>query len=149
MKGSRASGKSLAGKKAARSSGRGGLIIDKSHIGLPSLNGVRVPLVDDLEESRDLVLVPTQLYFNPLPATKDEALAIKALFPKASLLQQEDATETALKQAAGPQILHVATHGFFLDYQGPSPAEASSPQRLFVWNYSTRFITGKSLHDSV
>jgi CHAT domain-containing protein/Tfp pilus assembly protein PilF len=127
MKGSRASGKSLAGKKAARSSGRGGLITDKSHIGLPSLNGVRVPLVDGLEEARDLVLVPTQLYFNPLPATKDEALAIKALFPKASLLQQEDATETALKQAAGPQILHVATHGFFLDYQGPSPAEADQP----------------------
>ena len=113
MKGSRAYGKSLAGKKAARSSRRGGLIIDKS--------------VDDLEEARDLVLVPTQLYFNPLPSTKDEALAIKALFPKASLLQQEDATETALKQAAGPQILHVATHGFFLDYQGPSPAEADQP----------------------
>jgi CHAT domain-containing protein len=91
MRGSRASGKSLAGKKAQ-------------------------PQID-----------PTQIYFQPLPYTEDEALAIKALFPKASLLQQENATETALKQAAGPQILHVATHGFFLDYQGPSPAEADQP----------------------
>jgi PAS domain S-box-containing protein len=33
----------------------GGLIIDKSHTGLPSLNGVRVLLVDDLEDARDLV----------------------------------------------------------------------------------------------
>jgi CHAT domain-containing protein len=56
---------------------------------------------------------PTQLYFQPLPATRYEALAIKALLPQASVLQQEQASETALKGARGPQILHIATHGFF------------------------------------
>jgi CHAT domain-containing protein/Tfp pilus assembly protein PilF len=71
---------------------------------------------------------PTQLYFYPLPSTEDEALAIKALLPKASLLEEEEATETALKRAAGPEILHIATHGFFLDYQRPSPAEADQPR---------------------
>jgi CHAT domain-containing protein/Tfp pilus assembly protein PilF len=71
----------------------------------------------------------TQFYFYPLPSTEDEALAIKALLPKASLLEEEEATETALKQAAGPEILHIATHGFFLDYQAPSPAETYQPQR--------------------
>jgi CHAT domain-containing protein/Tfp pilus assembly protein PilF len=65
---------------------------------------------------------PARLYFAPLPATEDEALAIKAILPKASLLDQADATETALKHTSGPKILHIATHGFFLDYQGPSPA---------------------------
>jgi PAS domain S-box-containing protein len=40
---------------AAPGSAHGGLIIDKSHPGLPSLNGVRVLLVDDLEDARDLV----------------------------------------------------------------------------------------------
>ncbi len=55
-------------------------------------------------------------------------MAIKALLPQASLLQQEDATETALKQANRPQILHIATHGFFLDYKGPSPAEVDQPR---------------------
>jgi CHAT domain-containing protein/Tfp pilus assembly protein PilF len=71
---------------------------------------------------------PTRLYFSPLPATEDEALAIKAILPKASLLEQEDATETALKHASGPNILHIATHGFFLDYKGPSPAEPGQPR---------------------
>jgi CHAT domain-containing protein/Flp pilus assembly protein TadD len=70
---------------------------------------------------------PTKLFFTPLPSTEDEALAIRAILPKASLLQQEEATETALKKASGPKILHIATHGFFLDYQEPALKENSSP----------------------
>jgi CHAT domain-containing protein/Tfp pilus assembly protein PilF len=66
---------------------------------------------------------PTQFFFRPLPATEDEALAIKAVLPKASVLQQEDATEAALKQARGPQILHIATHGFFLNNQEAPAAD--------------------------
>jgi CHAT domain-containing protein/Tfp pilus assembly protein PilF len=66
---------------------------------------------------------PTQFFFRPLPATEDEALAIKALLPKALVLRQEDATEAALKQARGPRILHIATHGFFLNNQ-EAPAAA-------------------------
>jgi CHAT domain-containing protein/Flp pilus assembly protein TadD len=65
---------------------------------------------------------PTQLFFQPLPATEDEALAIKALLPKATVLRREEATETALKQVNRPQILHIATHGFFLNHQDPTPA---------------------------
>jgi CHAT domain-containing protein/Tfp pilus assembly protein PilF len=64
-----------------------------------------------------------QIFFQPLPATEDEALAIKAMLPKASVLRREEATETSLKQASRPQILHIATHGFFLEYQAPAPAE--------------------------
>jgi CHAT domain-containing protein len=71
---------------------------------------------------------PTQIFFQPLPATEDEALAIKALLPNASVLHREDATETALKQARGPQILHVATHGFFINKQESSPAEDNPPR---------------------
>jgi CHAT domain-containing protein len=66
---------------------------------------------------------PRQAYFRPLPATEDEALAIKALLPKASVLRREEATETALKQARGPRILHIATHGFFIDDQGTTQPE--------------------------
>jgi CHAT domain-containing protein/Tfp pilus assembly protein PilF len=71
---------------------------------------------------------PTLIFFQPLPATEDEALAIKALLPNASVLQREDATETALKQARGPKILHIATHGFFLNKLGNSPAEDNPPR---------------------
>jgi CHAT domain-containing protein/Tfp pilus assembly protein PilF len=69
---------------------------------------------------------PAQFFFQPLPATEDEALAIKALLSQASLLRREDATETALKQAKRPQILHIATHGFFIDYQEPSSEKNAS-----------------------
>jgi CHAT domain-containing protein len=65
----------------------------------------------------------TQIFFQPLPATEDEALAIKAVLPKASVLQREDATEAALKRARGPRILHIATHGFFFNNQEPSTAD--------------------------
>jgi CHAT domain-containing protein/Flp pilus assembly protein TadD len=68
---------------------------------------------------------PKQIFFQPLPATEDEALAIKAVLPKASVLRRDEATETALKQADRPQILHIATHGFFFDYQEPTPAESA------------------------
>ncbi|HKX26875.1 MAG TPA: CHAT domain-containing protein, partial [Blastocatellia bacterium] len=55
------------------------------------------------------------LLFRPLPGTQGEALAIKAVMPEASLLLRGAATEAALKQARSPRILHIATHGFFLD----------------------------------
>ncbi|HKX32320.1 MAG TPA: CHAT domain-containing tetratricopeptide repeat protein [Blastocatellia bacterium] len=58
-----------------------------------------------------------RIFFRPLPGTKNEALAIKAILPEASLLLRGRATETALKQARAPQILHIATHGFFLNDQ--------------------------------
>jgi CHAT domain-containing protein/Tfp pilus assembly protein PilF len=71
---------------------------------------------------------PAHIFFQSLPATEDEALAIKALLPNASLLQREDATETALKQTRGPRILHIATHGFFLNKQENPPSEDNPPR---------------------
>src|SRR5262249_35701321 len=64
-----------------------------------------------------------QIFFQPLPATEDEALAIKAVLPKTTVLLREQATEAALKQARAPRILHIATHGFFLSDQETPPAE--------------------------
>jgi CHAT domain-containing protein/Tfp pilus assembly protein PilF len=57
------------------------------------------------------------LFFRPLPGTKGEALAIKAVLQEASVLLQQEATEAALKRARAPRILHIATHGFFLGDQ--------------------------------
>lgn len=54
------------------------------------------------------------LFFTPLIGTKQEARSIQTIFPEAVLLDGAQATESALKQAAAPQILHIATHGFFL-----------------------------------
>jgi CHAT domain-containing protein/Tfp pilus assembly protein PilF len=66
---------------------------------------------EDDRRSRDL----NQLYFTPLPGTAKEAEAIASLLADATLLTQAQATENALKQVTAPNILHIATHGFFLE----------------------------------
>jgi CHAT domain-containing protein/Tfp pilus assembly protein PilF len=72
--------------------------------------------------------------FTPLPGTAEEARELKAILPQATVLTKGQATEAALKQANGPSILHVATHGFFLNDvpAGPRASAASRAQRLFV-----------------
>lgn len=54
-------------------------------------------------------------YFPTLPGTADEARALAAALPGAEVYVQTQATETVLKQARAPRLLHVATHGFFLE----------------------------------
>jgi hypothetical protein len=60
--------------------------------------------------------------FEPLPGTAAEARAIKQVVPDATIYQGDRATETMLKAVAGPRILHLATHGFFLEDQVPAQA---------------------------
>jgi CHAT domain-containing protein/Tfp pilus assembly protein PilF len=57
----------------------------------------------------------SSIYFAPLMGTELEAREIKSLFPKARVLVREEATEPSLKRAVAPRILHIATHGFFLE----------------------------------
>ena len=61
--------------------------------------------------------------WTPLTATKEEAAAIIPLLNNPLLLEGKDATENALKQSFRPQILHIATHGFFK----PDLAEVAPP----------------------
>ncbi len=63
----------------------------------------------------------SQLQFGPLAATATEAAALGQLLPTAQVLTETQATETAIKNLRSPRILHLATHGFFLQPQ-PSPA---------------------------
>ena len=75
-----------------------------------------------------------QTYFSPLPDTAIEAAELKALLSDATVLTRNEATETALKKAMAPEILHIATHGFFLE---PAKRESGDPapttsQRLLL-----------------
>jgi CHAT domain-containing protein/Tfp pilus assembly protein PilF len=56
-----------------------------------------------------------QLRFSPLPGTAAEAEAIAPMLLGVTLLTGSQATENALKQLQSPKILHIATHGFFLN----------------------------------
>ena len=63
----------------------------------------------------------SELYFAPLDGTAQEADAIRRLFPDANLLTGKGATKSALKQTVAPRILHIATHGFFLQTSQAAP----------------------------
>ena len=65
-----------------------------------------------------------RMRFAPLPGTKAEAKAIKATLNKntVSEYQENKATEATLMKIKEPHILHIATHGFFInDNTIPNP----------------------------
>jgi len=61
------------------------------------------------------------LSFGALPGTETEVTELETLFQETALpvdvLTGRQATETQVKQAQAPSILHIATHGFFLPDQ--------------------------------
>jgi CHAT domain-containing protein/Tfp pilus assembly protein PilF len=65
------------------------------------------------------------LTFNSLLNTEDEAAAIAPLFPNSTIISQSQATENVLKRLDSPNILHIATHGFFLEIVPPEPSDDS------------------------
>jgi CHAT domain-containing protein/Tfp pilus assembly protein PilF len=56
----------------------------------------------------------------PLPGTRQEAQSIQRLLPQAQLFLGPDATKQRLLHLPTPGILHLATHGFFLE-NSPTP----------------------------
>ena len=62
--------------------------------------------------------------YERLPGTAAEADVLKKVIADASVLTGTAATETAAKKVAGPRILHIATHGFFLQ---DLPGESEDP----------------------
>lgn len=83
-----------------------------------------IPADPDSERRFDF----TKLVIKPLPYTAEEAKDLKRILPDARVLMGIQATEAALKQVAGPRLLHVATHGFFLPRD--AQAERSVPKRM-------------------
>jgi len=64
----------------------------------------------------------SELYFAPLSGSATEGRAIKALFPDATLLMGVRATKATVARVKAPRILHIASHGFFLNGAGPAGA---------------------------
>jgi CHAT domain-containing protein/Tfp pilus assembly protein PilF len=58
-----------------------------------------------------------EFFFSPLPYAVQEGEALRALLPGATLLTKREATKAALSQIHSPRLLHIATHGFFLEDQ--------------------------------
>jgi CHAT domain-containing protein len=70
------------------------------------------------------------VYFAPLAGTADEARSIKSLFPEAEVLTGRQATKAALKRVEAPRVLHIATHGFFLNDAGDSANAAPGARAI-------------------
>jgi CHAT domain-containing protein/Tfp pilus assembly protein PilF len=79
----------------------------------------------------------SRVFFGPLPGVGDEVRALRGLLPEAEFLTGARATKAALKRVRGPSILHVATHGFFLQGDprpaAPEAARAKDATRLGKW----------------
>jgi CHAT domain-containing protein len=89
--------------------------------------------------ARDL----SHVYFAPLSGTGGEARIIKSLFPAARVLTGTYATKAELAHVNAPSILHIATHGFFLQEAagdaGPAandraPASRASRETVAIQN---------------
>jgi CHAT domain-containing protein/tetratricopeptide (TPR) repeat protein len=89
--------------------------VARAHQGPPTI--VADPLFGNLEKYRRSRAADeaSTMSFVPLGSTAAEARAIKRLFPEASLLMKRQATKAALQQLQAPRLLHIASHGFFLD----------------------------------
>ncbi|HEY3770384.1 MAG TPA: CHAT domain-containing protein, partial [Candidatus Angelobacter sp.] len=57
----------------------------------------------------------SRIYFAPLHGTKAEAQAIHSLFHQARIFTGDQVTKATLLGLNAPGILHIATHGFFLE----------------------------------
>ena len=64
------------------------------------------------------------LYFAPLLGSALEGRAIKALFPEATLLTGRRATKSTIARLSAPSILHIASHGFFLEDDASGGSES-------------------------
>ncbi len=65
----------------------------------------------------------SETYFAPLSGTEQEGKTIQTLFPESTLLTGTKATKDALKQTKSPKILHIASHGFYLEDKEKTDSE--------------------------
>lgn len=106
------SGRDLLRMQVPRESKNTPLVIANPAFGEPDSTQIaKVTKRQSITATRNL----SDTYFAPLAGTIQEARSIQMLFPEAKSLTESQATESALKQLNAPKILHIATHGFFLE----------------------------------
>lgn len=74
----------------------------------------------------------SKVFFTPLPGTAEEVTALSSIIPDAKTLTKSEANEAALKKISSPSILHIATHGFFLEDIPQTPRGESRGLRLTI-----------------
>jgi CHAT domain-containing protein len=85
----------------------------------------------DVPLSRQVPVIFSEINYDrstnyPTLATAAETTEIQRIFPNAELKRDRAATKAALQKIQAPQILHLATHGFFK----PAPNNPENPKQL-------------------
>jgi CHAT domain-containing protein len=104
------------------------VVADPSFDGTETGEVSHTPSARAQSATRSMVLSDNSgsVYFAPLKGTRAEAQEIHSLFPQAHIFTGTHATKATLLGLNAPGILHIATHGFFLE--GPKKnEEANSP----------------------
>jgi CHAT domain-containing protein len=105
------SGRDLLRLKVSRDSNNPAVVLADPRFGEPQLIASRVGANGNTKVQLD----HSQVFFGPLPGVGAEVRALKELLPRAIFLTKAEATKAALKGVRAPRILHIATHGFFLE----------------------------------
>jgi CHAT domain-containing protein len=127
------SGRDLLRLQMARQSRNAPLVLADPVFGEPGgvqMSKAEIPAKGRLKRDRLLRSVTTgsdlsEVYFARLEGTSQEAGAIRSLFPDSVVMTGTQATESTLKQAAAPRLVHIATHGFFLEPNTPTGPQAA------------------------
>jgi CHAT domain-containing protein len=72
----------------------------------------------------------------PLPGTRKEAESIQRLLPKAQVFLGLEATKQRLLHLPTPAVLHIATHGFFLE-DDPIPEDSRAVGHIYALDEGT------------
>jgi len=88
--------------------------------------------VNEAEIKRTSGKRSADLYFTPLPGTLEEGKRIETIFREnnqnVTLYKFEESTEKSLFKLNSPKILHIATHGFFLETDEKTAPKAGEQQ---------------------
>ncbi|HEX8351737.1 MAG TPA: CHAT domain-containing protein, partial [Pyrinomonadaceae bacterium] len=109
------SGRDLLRMRAKRESRSGPVVLADPDFGEPALVASLVGARGGAGPSVPAQIDYSQVFFGPLPGVGAEVRALKELLPDATFLTRERASKAALKGVAAPSILHISTHGFFLE----------------------------------
>jgi CHAT domain-containing protein len=109
------SGRDLLHMSAESSPRYGAVVLADPNYGEPPSGGA--PVDAGLEPKRSADLDRSGLMFTSLAGTAAEANALQSLLKldAQNVLTGDRATEAKLRELHGPRILHMATHGFFLN----------------------------------
>jgi CHAT domain-containing protein len=99
----------------------------------------------DKEKIRGAIFGTLTPTFGALEGTLVEAKKIKSFFPRLELFSNTIATEENLLKTISPKILHIATHGFFLDDESIINPMLKVGIVLSGANYSIKFFQGDGI----